>query len=37
MTLQAGVQRFLQHEVPGFGRVIDDAGNADDDAWIKRM
>jgi hypothetical protein len=37
MTLQAGVQRFLQHEVPGFGQVIDDAREAADDAWMKRM
>jgi hypothetical protein len=31
------VQRFLQHEVPGFGRVIDDAANDEEDEWIKRM
>jgi Fe-S cluster biogenesis protein NfuA len=36
-TLQFGVQRFLQHEVPGFGRVIDDAENDEEDEWIKRM
>jgi hypothetical protein len=34
MTLQAGVQRFLQREVPGFGRVIN-AGDEDEvDDWI---
>jgi hypothetical protein len=31
------VQRFLQHEVPGFGRVINDADDDEEDEWIKRM
>jgi hypothetical protein len=31
------VQRFLRHEVPGFGQVIDDAENDEEDEWIKRM
>jgi hypothetical protein len=31
------VQRFLQHEVPGFGRVIDAAEDDEEDEWIKRM
>jgi Fe-S cluster biogenesis protein NfuA len=37
MTLQSGVQRFLQHEVPGFGRVINAADDDEEDEWIKRM
>jgi len=31
------VQRFLRHEVPGFGQVIDDADSDEEDEWIKRM
>jgi hypothetical protein len=31
------VQRFLRYEVPGFGQVIDDAENDEEDEWIKRM
>jgi hypothetical protein len=30
MTLREGVQRFLQHEVPGFGDLIDDTPGACD-------
>jgi len=31
------VQRFLRYEVPGFGQVIDDAENDEEDEWVKRM
>jgi hypothetical protein len=31
------VQQFLRYEVPGFGQVIDDAENDEEDEWIKRM
>jgi hypothetical protein len=31
------VQRFLQHEVPGFGQVVNDADGDEEDEWIKRM
>ncbi len=32
LTLQAGVQRLLQQEVPGFGEVIDETSE-DGDGW----
>jgi hypothetical protein len=31
------VQRFLRYEVPGFGQVISDAENDEEDEWMKRM
>jgi hypothetical protein len=31
------VQQYLRHEIPGFGQVIDDAENDEEDEWIKRM
>jgi hypothetical protein len=31
------VQRFLRHEVPGFGQVINDAENDEEEEWIRRM
>jgi hypothetical protein len=31
------VQRFLRYEVQGFGQVINDAENDEEDEWIKRM
>jgi hypothetical protein len=37
MTLQAGVQRFLRYEIPGFGQVINDGDDDEEDEWIKRM
>jgi Fe-S cluster biogenesis protein NfuA len=36
MTLQAGVQQFLQHEVPGFGRVINAADGDEENEWSGR-
>jgi hypothetical protein len=31
------VQQYLRHEISGFGQVIDDAENDEEDEWIKRM
>ena len=31
------MQRFLRYEVPGFGQVINDADNDEEDEWIKQM
>jgi hypothetical protein len=31
------VQRYLRSAVPGFGQVIDDAADDEEDEWIKRM
>jgi len=31
------VPRFLRYDVLGFGQVINDAENDEEDEWIKRM